>query len=156
MVNACDATPFKAVVINTPARSNEAMHKHFGILLDSLRELARPLITLWVINRQRDSLELLKDYIEMGRGHIVHVVCNEYFGDQQKFELYKDSPIRETVAALGGKTLILPDLADRVTDELYGRRTTLAEAGQLFKLGDRTELQRWRNSVAAMFTEIGI
>ena len=61
LVNLCDASPFKAVVINTPAQSNRAVSKHAGILLDSLRELSRPLITLWVINRQRDSLEMLKD-----------------------------------------------------------------------------------------------
>jgi hypothetical protein len=60
------------------------------------------------------------------------------------------------VANQGGKTLFLNDLADRVTDELYGKRTTLAEAAQGFKLGDRSELLRWRASVAAMFTEVGL
>ena len=52
--------------------------KHVGILLDSLRELARPLITLWVIRRQRDSLELLKDYMDNVAGGIIHVVENGY------------------------------------------------------------------------------
>jgi len=156
LVNLCDAAPFKTVVVNTPAQSNAAVAKHVPILLDSLRELARPMITLWVINRQRDSLELLKDYMDLTAGRMVHVVCNGYFGELQKFELYKESPIRETINTLGGKSLFLPDLADRVTDELYGKRTTLAEAAAQFKLGDRIELQRWRSSVAAMFTEIGL
>ena len=65
--------------------------------------------------------------------------------------MYKTSTIRETVTTLGGKSLFLPDLADRVTDNLYGKRTTLAEAAQQFKLGDRAELQRWRGLVAACF-----
>lgn len=155
-INVCDASPFKAVVVNTPAQSNVAVAKHAPILLDSLRELGRPLITLWVINRQRDSLELLQDYMTHVSGRPVHVVCNGYFGEESKFELYKGSTIRETVKSLGGKSLFLPDLSDRVTDELYGKRTTLAEAAQQFKLGDRAELQRWRNSVAAMFAEIGL
>lgn len=156
LVNLCDATPFKTVVVNTPGQSNVSVAKHVAILIDSLRELARPLITLWVINRQRDSLELLKDYMEYVPGGMIHVVCNGYFGDDKKFELYQDSSIRETITALGGKRLFLPDLADRVTDELYGSRTTLAEAAQQFKLGDRAELQRWRNAVSEMFTQIGI
>jgi hypothetical protein len=156
LVNLCDATPFKTVVVNTPAQSNVAVSKHVGILLDSLRELGRPMITLWVINRQRDSLELLKDYMEHTDSKLVHVICNGYFGEQQKFELYRDSALRETVAGLGGKSLFLPDLADRVTDELYGKRSTLAEAQSQFKLGDRAELQRWRNAVGAMFAEIGL
>jgi len=156
MVNICDAMPFKAVVINTPAQSNNAVAKHSPILLNSLRELARPLITLWVINRQRDSLELLKDYMEHMKGGIVHVVCNGYFGEEKKFELYENSALREKVGGQGGKNLFLPDLADRVTDELYGKRTMISEAAQQFKLGDRAELQRWRSSVAAMFAEVGV
>jgi Mrp family chromosome partitioning ATPase len=156
LVNICDASPFKTIIVNTPAQSNAAVHKHAPILLDSLRELARPLITLWVINRQRDSLELLKDYMEHMKGGIVHVVRNGYFGEEKKFELYENSALRGTVGGQGGKKLFLPDLADRVTDELYGKRTTISEAAQQFKLGDRAELQRWRTSVAAMFAEVGV
>lgn len=156
LVNICDATPFKSVVVNTPAQSNMAVSKNAQILVDSLRELGRPLITLWVINRQRDSLELLKDYLQHMNGGVVHVVCNGYFGEERKFELYRDSALRESVTALGGKSVYLPDLADRVTDELYGKRTTLSDAAQQFKLGDRSELQRWRTQVAAMFGEIGV
>lgn len=156
LVNLCDATPFKTVVVNTPAQSNVAVGKHGQVLLKSLRELARPLITLWVINRQRDSLELLNDYMAMMNGGLVHVVCNGYFGEQKKFELYQNSTICQTVTTLGGKSLFLPDLADRVTDELYSKRITLAEAIAQLKLGDRVELQRWRESVGAMFAEIGL
>ena len=156
LVNLCDATPFKTVVVNTPAQSNASIAKHAQILLDSLRELARPLVTFWVINRQRDSLELLKQYMETMPGGVIHVVKNGYFGDEHKFELYRESPLREVLEKNGGKNLYLPDLADRVTDELYGKRTTLAEAAQQFKLGDRAELQRWRNQVAALFAEAGV
>lgn len=156
LINLADAAPFKTVVVNTPAQSNFAVRKHAGILVDSMRELARPLITLWVINRQRDSLELLKDYMDHMPGGLIHVVCNGYFGEEQKFELYHNSQIKQTIESAGGKTLYLPDLSDRVTDELYGRRTTLAEAAQLFKLGDRAELNRWRQSVGAMFSSVGL
>ncbi len=156
LVNTCDAMPFKAIVINTPAQSNVAVGKHSAILLNSLRELARPLITLWVINRQRDSLELLNDYMSSMNAGVIHVVCNGYFGEERKFELYRNSAIRESLVAAGGKTLFLPDLADRVTDELYSKRTTLAEAAQQSKLGDRVELQRWRTAVGGMFTEAGL
>jgi hypothetical protein len=155
LVNQCDASPFKTVVVNTPAQSNESSRKYMPILLNALRELARPLITLWVINRQRDSLELLNDYIKTANGGLVHVVCNGYFGDEGKFELYKNSTLFETVAALGGKTLFLPDLADRVTDDLYTRRVMLSDAAKQLKLGDRVELARWRALVGTMFGEIG-
>lgn len=105
LVNICDATPFKTVVVNTPAQSNVAVSKHVAILQNSLRELARPLITLWVINRQRDSLELLNDYMAHVTGGVIHVVCNGYFGEEKKFELYRNSTIHQTVTTLGGKSL---------------------------------------------------
>jgi hypothetical protein len=156
LVNTCDANPFKAVVVNTPARNNDAVREHAAILLESLKELARPLITLWVINRQRDSLELLHNYMESVTTGVVHVIRNGYFGDQSKFELYQTSTMPETIQQQGGKTLFLPDLADRVTDELYSRRITLGEAAQQLKLGDRVELQRWRNHVREMMVQAGI
>jgi len=156
LINVCDANPFKAIVINTPARNNDAVRVHGAVLLDALKELARPLITLWVINRQRDSLELLRNYLDVMTTGVVHVVRNGYFGDQSKFELFQSSSMPETITQMGGKSLFLPDLADRVTDELYSRRITLQEAAQQLKLGDRVELQRWRGAVREMMTQAGV
>jgi hypothetical protein len=156
LVNTCDANPYKVLVVNTPARNNDAVLRHGRILLDSLKELARPLITLWVINRQRDSVELLKGYLDHMQGGVVHVVRNGYFGEQHKFELFEQSATRETVVQKGGKDLFLPDLADRVTDELYSRRITLGDAAAQLKLGDRMELQRWRGHVREMLIQAGV
>jgi hypothetical protein len=121
-----------------------------------LQELGRPLITLWVINRQRDSLDLLTEYMDLMPKSSVHVVQNGYFGEQKKFELYHGSALHERVSGQDGKDLFLPDLADRVTDDLYSKRITLAQAAQQLKIGDRVELQRWRNSVAEMLSSIRI
>jgi hypothetical protein len=156
LVNTCDANSFKAIVVNTPARNNDVALLHGKILLSSLKELARPFITLWVINRQRDSLEMLMNYLEMMPGGVVHVVLNGYFGDQRKFELYEQSAVKEAVEKQGGKDLFLPDLADRVTDEVYSRRITLADASAQLKLGDRAELQRWRNSVRDLMIQAAV
>jgi hypothetical protein len=156
LVNTCDASPFKTIVINTPARNGEAVRLHGRVLLDSLKELARPLITLWVINRQRDSLDLLKIYLDTMPAGVVHVIRNGYFGSEQKFELYDTSTLRDAITQQGGKSLFLPDLADRVTDELYTRRITLGEAAAQLKLGDRAELQRWRGAVRELMAQTGI
>lgn len=51
-------------------------------------------MTLWVINPQRDSLELLKEYMEAVPDGSVHVVRKGYFGGEEKFELYNDSRMR--------------------------------------------------------------
>jgi hypothetical protein len=156
LVNTCEANPFKTIVVNTPARNNDAVRVHGQVLLDALMELQRPLITLWVINRQRDSLELLNNYLAAMPSGVVHVIRNGYFGDEHKFELYDTSSLKDAILHRGGKSLFLPDLADRVTDELYTRRITLADASAQLKLGDRIELQRWRNTVGEMLMQAGV
>jgi hypothetical protein len=155
LVNTCEANPFKTIVVNTPARNNSGVSQHGAILLNALKELGRPLITLWVINRQRDSLELLREYLTVVGEGSVHVVQNAYFGDASKFQLYLTSPLREVIAQRNGRDLILPDLSDTVTDQLYTKRLTLAEASKQLKIGDRMELQRWRQSIAEMLMSIG-
>jgi hypothetical protein len=155
-VNACDAQSFKTVVVNTPARNNAGVRKHGAILLNSLHELGRPLVTLWVINRQRDSLDLLSEYLDLMPGGIVHVVQNGYFGDEKKYELYQTSALKDRVEQQNGKNLFLPDMADRVTDELYSKRITLAQAAAQMKIGDRVELQRWRTAVGEMLGSVGL
>jgi hypothetical protein len=156
MVNCCDAEPQTTFVINTPARNNDAVQEHASILLDSLQELGRPLVTLWVINRQRDSLELLKTYLDTMTAGVVHVICNGYFGDARKFELYEQSALKQVIHRQGGMSLYLPDLADRVTDALYTGRFTLDEAAKQLRLGDRAVLQSWRASVRELLTHAGV
>ena len=157
LVNICDSPSFKTVVVNTPARNNDGVRKHGAVLHGALKELARPLVTLWIINRQRDSLDLLDEYLDLTTGYgVVHVVQNGYFGEQKKYELYQASAIRDRFAGQNGKTLFLPDLADRVTDELYSKRITLAQAAGQMKIGDRVELQRWRASVAEMLGSVNL
>ena len=80
LINLCDANPKCVVVINTAARSADGVSKYGETLGHTLAELKRDLITCWVINRQRDSLELLKQYMDVMPGQ-VHVVRNGYFVD---------------------------------------------------------------------------
>jgi hypothetical protein len=64
LVNVCDAHRDRAIVVNTAARNNVAVTRYGTTLDSSLEALDATLVALWVINRQRDSLELLKEFIE--------------------------------------------------------------------------------------------
>jgi hypothetical protein len=64
LVNICDANPQAAIVVNTAARNNESVRMYGPTLDRSLEEMSRKLVVLWVINRQRDSLELLKEFMQ--------------------------------------------------------------------------------------------
>lgn len=147
LVNLCDSNPDSIVVVNTAARNNAGVSAYGTTLNSTLAELKRELVTLWVVNRQRDSLELLKEYMEAIPGALVHVIRNGYFGDEKKFELYNGSNIRGAVESRGGKSLNFPDLADRVSDDLYSKRLSIAKALTELPIGNRAELSRWQGEV---------
>lgn len=84
----------------------------------------------------------------------VHVVRNGYFGDERKFELYNASKVRAAVESRGGKSVTLPDLADRVADDLYTQRLAISAAAKLLPLGNRAELFRWRGEVRTVIAAL--
>lgn len=147
LVNLCDARPDHVVVINTAARNNKGVSAYGETLNGTLAELDRKLVTLWVINRQRDSLELLKEYMAAIVEGDLHVVRNGHFGEEAKFELYNGSKLRTLLEERGGRSLNFPDLADRVSDELYSNRMSIAVAAREMPIGNRAELARWRLEV---------
>lgn len=155
LVNICDSKPDSVVVINTAARNNRSASAYGETLNSTLAELRRKLVTLWVINRQRDSLELLKEYMAAIPNATVHVVRNGHFGEEKKFELYNGSKLRATVEGeRGGKSVTFPDLADRVSDDIYSKRMSIAAALKELPIGNRAELSRWRHEVKKVLDEV--
>ena len=153
LVNYSEASD-KDIVINSAARSGEAVEKFGGTLIGSLEELQRQLVSFWVINRQRDSIELLKKYMDVVPGEL-HVVRNTFYGEPRKFELFNNSKTK-IEAEKRGATIDFPDLADRVTDDLYSKRLPVVKAAEEMPLGNRAELKRWRSIGWKMFDDIGI
>lgn len=147
LVNVLDGNPDHVAVINSAARNSVGVSAYGETLNSTLAELKRKLVTLWVINRQRDSLELLKEYMDAIPNAIVHVVRNAYFGEEKKFELYNNSKIRQSIEDKGGKSVTFPDLADRVADDIYSKRLAIAAALKELPIGNRAELARWRSEV---------
>ena len=153
LVNLCSEHGDAVVVVNTAARNNDAVTAYGRTLNDTLSELGRRLITLWVINRQRDSLELLRQYLEAIPGSELHVIRNGHFGPEAKFELYNGSKIRQAVESRGGRSLTFPDVADGVADAIFSRRMALSAAAKELDLGSRAELRRWQAEIAGVLTK---
>lgn len=141
------------VIINSAARSSTGIEKYSMTLRDSLGELNRTLITLWLINRQRDSVELLRAFINSFPNALIYVLRNLYFGSSEKFELYNNSKAK-TIIEKNGNTFDFPDLADRVADKIYSGRLPISIAQKEMPIGDRAELNRWTNECDKIFNEI--
>jgi hypothetical protein len=116
--------------------------------------LDRKLVVFWLIDRKRESLELLSDFAEALPEAEIHVVRNMYLGAETKFELYNASKMRAEIEKVGGKSLNFPELADRVTDAMNKGRLTIAKACGELSLGDRMEVERWRDECKELLSEV--
>ena len=153
LANRLAENPDQLAVINTPARSGEGVKLYGTLLSESLSELERKLVTLWVINSQRDSLQLLREYLDSMHAGTTYVLRNLYHGPERKFELYNSSKLRETVE-IAGKTLNFPDVADRISDQLHSERLTIEQVIATAPLGNRAEVNRWVKECALVFEQV--
>ena len=157
MINSLDKARGVPVIVNTAARNSTGVARYGQTLKSTLGELGRTMVTMWVINRQRDSLELLADYLDAmpaGADHQVHVVRNGYFGSAEKFQLYNGSQLKKRIEEGGGLTLDFPDLADRVADQMATQRLTIQGAFKEMPLGHRAELIRWRDEAFKVLGQV--
>jgi dsDNA-binding SOS-regulon protein len=116
---------------------------------EKLHEFGWPFISLFLINQQRDSCEMLGDYMNVVKHGRVHVVRNRFFGMAPTlFELYDSSPLRKEVEERHGLSLYLPQVATRVTNLIQSNRLTLEKARETATLGSRAEIERWRRECA--------
>ena len=153
LVNLADEFSDHFAVINSAARSNIGMEKYGATLKETLGELNRELITFWIINRQRDSIELLRGFLNIFPNALVYVFRNLYFGESGKFELYNNSNAKKLIEEKGN-TFDFPDLADRVADKIYSNRLPIQIALKELPIGDRAELKRWKSKCKEIFDDV--
>jgi MinD-like ATPase involved in chromosome partitioning or flagellar assembly len=154
LVNLVESRPESTFVINTGARNQTGVANFGKTLSKALPQLKRKLVVFWLIDRKRESLELLSDFLEAIPDAEVHVVRNMYLGTEKKFELYNDSRMRAAIEKAGGRSLNFPEVADRVTDAMNKGRLTIAKAASELHLGDRMELERWRDECKTILSEV--
>jgi len=139
LVNLVESKAGSTIVINTGARNQTGVSNFGRTLSRALGELGRKLVVLWMIDRKRESLELLSDFMAAIPEAEVHVVRNLYLGTEKKFELYNASKMKAGIEARGSKSVNLPELADRVTDAMNKGRMTIAKATGELSLGDPSD-----------------
>ena len=151
LLNICADHPDSNIVINGAARNSQGVNKYGEILNSGLDELERRLFTFWVINRHRDSLEMLKKFRAVIPNSTVHVLRNEFFGYTKEFQLYNRARLRKQIEGQGGKSATFPRLGQGVIDDLYSTPLTIAAAMKELAIGNRVELGRWRKEVRDMW-----
>jgi len=145
-------------VVNSAARSNMGIRKNgrnFTAVLENGR-VPYHFVTLWPMNRQKDSVGLLEDFLNHVSFGPVYPIRNEYFGEPDEFTLYaKYLGESKLLGSRVTKTLDFPALADIIAEDFYtGGRTIPETADNLGAFAEQSFLS-WRNQAYEMFEGSG-
>lgn len=151
--NLMEKYPDHLVIINGAARTKETIQNNGAMFWEMLEMLNRKMIVFWLINIQRDSVELLHSFQQSLPKATIHVCRNLFFGNPEKFEIYNSSKARENVE-IQGKTINFPELAPRVATALYSRRQPIKTAYEQMRISERVELSRWKNLCGKVLNEV--
>jgi hypothetical protein len=107
------------------------------------------------LNRQKDSVGLLEEYLEHVSFGSVYPVRNTYFGKPEDFTLYErylkeSEPLQRRIT----KTLDFPALADIIADDFYTGGKTIPETVNGLGAFAGQSFLSWRNQVYEMFGRI--
>jgi hypothetical protein len=146
-----EAHPKACIVVNTAARSTDSIVEHGSILTDVATELKRDLVMVWPLNRQRDGLELLKNFLDAKQVYAAtYALLNTYFGKEDKFARYSSGKLKSRVT----DTIVFPELNDLVADRINDSRLALWNAGEGFSIAERSALLKYRNFAHAALEPI--
>jgi hypothetical protein len=159
MANIIEGSRDTLFVINSAARSNMGVRRNGGNLAAVLESGRVPygFVVFWPMNRQKDSVSLLEDFLKHVTFGPVYPIRNKYFGEAEDFTLYAkylgESPALKSRVT---KTLDFPALADTIADDFYtGGRTIPETADSLGAFAEQSFLS-WRNQAYAMFEGTGV
>jgi len=146
--------PGRTLVVNTGSRNNEAFNRFGNLLMSNLDPLNIDLVTIWLLDGNRDCLELLQDHLTVFTEARVHVVRNLHCA--RNFDLYDQGKIRERVESRGGASLTLPALAQRVMQTINSSRLTFAGAASSEELpfGHKCALFKWRHELVPLCARV--
>jgi len=157
MVDEIAKTSARHVVINSMAASNLGIQNH-GALLDKNilnGRLSVKFNVFWAMNRNKDSVVLLKDFLTWMKSATVYPVLNLYFGKEEEFVFYRTaSDIQQTIFERGGRSIVFPSLNDLIADRLYTDEINLEELPSHLGLGMLTGLERWLSMVKDTFDQV--
>lgn len=148
-VDACDEVP---IVINTAARAHENLEHHAPLLNEAILA-GIPVSWLFMLGRQRESMEILATHLKHAVGN-THVILNGHFGEEKDFDLFHGSNSKKEIDKKGGRYAWLAPLSSKLNYEIDSQRLTFQEAYDIGKLGDRAALTFWRQRCDVTFNTI--
>jgi hypothetical protein len=112
----------------------------------------RKVVTLWVVDEQRDAVMQLKDHLEVFPDSETHVIKNSKYGPS--FPYYEGSDVRAPIESRGDLSLLMPRLALCVVNSLYSERMAISQAMESLPIGNTVLSMQFRNACRAMLMPV--
>ena len=148
----CEENNDKHIVVNCAAGADKAIIQNIKHIKLASEILNRRLISFFMLNDEKDSLNLLDKYYNATHGirnHRMAVVKNGYFGDDAVFDVYNTSNLKTKIELTGCVSYYLSELAPHVRQKIKLERKSFADAASILSFGDRIFLDAWRKRVHA-------
>jgi hypothetical protein len=158
-----EENPNSLFVVNSAARSNLGIIKHgpnFSTTLED-NSILCDLITFFPINRQKDSVLLLCDYLRAINFGKVYVVRNNHFGNPEDFTLFsryfdKEPILQQRITSI----LDFPGLSDIIANDFHESEKTIPEVitadPPIFGAFARQCFKSWYEKISNMFENTGM
>jgi hypothetical protein len=138
-----EANPKTNIVVNTAAGITDSLVEHGRILTDVANALKMKLVMLWPLNRQRDGLELLKNFLDSGQEYAAtYALLNTYFGKEERFVRYHSTKLKDRVT----DTIVFPELNDLLADKITDARMALWNADTNLGIAEQSALHKYRTA----------
>ena len=146
----CEENNDKHIVVNCAAGADKAFIQNIRHIKLASEILNRRLISFFMLNDEKDSLNMLDKYYKETtclNNHRIAIVKNGYFGDDEIFCVYNPSQLKANIESTGGVSFYLPVLASHVRQKIKLARKSFADASNILSFGDRIFLDAWRKKV---------
>jgi hypothetical protein len=160
LIDIIDQSKAPYVVINSMAGANVGVEAQGYFLNEAIDEeiLDVDFKCLWVMNRDKDSVDLLKKYMDSIKYVTVYPIKNLWFGKEFDFSYYDESNegklIREMVGKRGGRDFTFPVLNPKLTYKLYTQQNNFEEIRETLSAGMRISLSHWISQTGYIFENI--
>lgn len=152
MLQLIETHPDHVVVIGTASRTIDYVREYGYTLRETLPLIQRKLITLWVIDEQIDSVNQLKEHLEVFPESEIHVIKNSKHGSD--FPFYDGGEVHSAVTAKGGRSLLMPRLLLCVVNSLYSEKLAISQALDVLPTVNKVILVHFRNACGKMLQPI--
>ncbi|MDR0580526.1 MAG: hypothetical protein LBG04_00190 [Holosporaceae bacterium] len=145
------------VLVNSMAGANIGIESQGYFLNEAIEEevIEVDFKTIWVMNKDKDSVDLLREYMERVKYSSIYPVKNLWFGKEIDFSYYNDSKegkaIRDMVMKRGGRDFVFPVLNQKLTHRLYTQQDNFDAIREFISGGMRISLTHWLSLIKEMF-----